>query len=732
MSQLELISVPISKSTKVDDLLCKTTFKKNEKGNFILVNAKTPLCQAIECKDNFSNKLIVIEGINNATPAVLEVLNSIYGEDGTNILLPNGSKIVKRNMNLISIFNPSDEFSREKLPGNLINKSLYFIAEDPSKNDITKIITKLFDEAQLTDKKEQEQFISSFLKAQKIAKNDITEFPITLHEVRKYISLREAIPDLDRNIFMTFIFNYHFSQKENIIRAQNELKLDKVLGNPVISYNSNKKYLIFKLSKKSEKNQIEIKIKNPDYIKTKEMINKFNSMTFNEKFCFLFLVCCIKAKKTPIIQGVTSSGKSFIIKLFAEILGQDLNIYQLNANSGISIFTGQSIMKEHFDKKEKEKLKNILKLLKIKDYNLDDISSNDFSAFKKKLEKKLKSKDLEEDDKKEYENALDTLTILKSPLNRFMHQDSELINSIRKGNWVALDGIEMANTQISEKISSLCGEIPTLNVYESGSDDLNFDASNINPNFRLFIIYNPSSKNAKKIDQTLFNKCIKFTLNSIDSSPGDATTMLYESITNNKKYIKENEIFLWSNLCSRITKYHIEETKKSKKNNDLVAGNVPFTSRNLCFIANDFHRTLENKNITIEAWLLSIFDNYYWRSFINYSKETKNKFINDTYNIIKFQPDIQFKVDQELDFTEEFKDILECLIEIQNNAAKNIEYNDFNFKNFLNYCLKVPINLEKLQSINNDLEDTILLLDNNHNMNEILKNPKCKWFRRQN
>ena len=180
-------------------------------------------------------------------------MNLIYGENGTNILLPNGSKIVKRNMNLISIFNPSDEFSREKLPGNLINKSLYFIAEDPSKNDITKIITKLFDEAQLTDKKEQEQFISSFLKSQKIAKNDITEFPITLHEVKKYISLREAIPDLDRNIFMTFIFNYHFSQKENIIKAQNELKLDKVLGNPVISYNSNKKYLIFKLSKKSKK-----------------------------------------------------------------------------------------------------------------------------------------------------------------------------------------------------------------------------------------------------------------------------------------------------------------------------------------------------------------------------------------------------------------------------------------------------------------------------------------------
>ena len=161
MLKLELVQVPISKSTKVDDLLCKTTFKKNEKGNFSLVNSKTPLCLAIECIDNFPNKLVVLEGINNATPAVLEVLNSIYGKKGTNILLPNGSKIVKGNMNLISIFNPSDDFTREKLPGNLINNSLYFIAENPSENDIKNIISNLFKEAKL-EKSEAKKFVKTF------------------------------------------------------------------------------------------------------------------------------------------------------------------------------------------------------------------------------------------------------------------------------------------------------------------------------------------------------------------------------------------------------------------------------------------------------------------------------------------------------------------------------------------------------------------------------------------
>ena len=110
-------------------------------------------------------------------------------------------------------------------------------------------------------------------------------------------------------------------------------------------------------------------------------------MTLTEKLCFLFLMCCVIAKKTPIIQGVTASGKSFIIKLLAEVLGQDLSIYQLNSNSGISLFTGQSIMKEEFDKTEKEKLKNILKLLNIKDKKIKDINSKDFSEFQRKINK---------------------------------------------------------------------------------------------------------------------------------------------------------------------------------------------------------------------------------------------------------------------------------------------------------------------------------------------------------
>ena len=63
-------------------------------------------------------------------------------------------------------------------------------------------------------------------------------------------------------------------------------------------------------------------------------------MTLSEKLCFLFLLCCIKADKVPIILGLAASGKLYIVMILTELLGYNLKIYQFNANSGISIFSG--------------------------------------------------------------------------------------------------------------------------------------------------------------------------------------------------------------------------------------------------------------------------------------------------------------------------------------------------------------------------------------------------------
>ena len=714
LTGLKPIKIVITKYTKIEDLFGKTIIK-TVKGVQTLVVSKTDFCKALECTDNTINTLIILEGINNASPSILGIINDIFGTRSSKILV-NGTPIKKNYINLICIFNSSDDMTKEKLPINIINNSLYYIVENPSNIDIKDIILNLFERENLKIKnnckftqEEAQQFFDNFIKAKEISENGIGEFPFTLNEVKKYISLRTNLPEIDKTFFMTIIFQHHFTQGENILKAQKNLKLDSFLFSPYISYNNNN--LKFKASRKSKKNQIEIKIKKSK-IDEYKLKNKFDCMTLTEKLCFLFLLCCIKADKVPIIQGLTASGKSYITMLLAELLGYKLSIYQLNANSGISIFTGQSIMNDKFSKDEKSKINKILELID-PNYSYKDLNSKSLEHNFKDFDKLIKGKNGK--GKEKYEKAKNELMLLTSTMSRFKKEDSEFVKGIREGNFVCLDGIEAATEQISQKIASLCGESKTLNIYESGDDELIFNRKNIHKNFRLFIIYNPLSKGAKKIDQTLFNNCIKFTLPSIDFEPRDITTLLYKSITNSK-----NNHF-WSDLCGRLASYHIFQVQKTMNNVDIIAGGAHFTSRILTFIYKDYNKTFKNfDNPRIEEWLKCIFDTYYWRSYISYN-DNKKYFINDAYDIIKKQPEKKYKVDEELDFKIEFKEIIEDLMAIQNYAIDNVEYNNFNFSMFVENCLKIPLNKAKIRNIANNIEDTILLLDNNITMSDEIK-----------
>ena len=427
LTGLKPIKITITKYTKIDDLFGKTVFKTIN-GVQTLIVAKTDFCKALECTDNTINTLIVLEGINNATPAILGIINDIFGPNGPKILVK-GTPITKNYINLICIFNSTDDITKEKLPINIINNSIYYIVENPSDQDIKDIIENLFERENIKHKDKKElkfspdeanQFYDNFIKSKEIAENGIGEFAFTLNEVKKYISLRTSLPEIDKTFFMTIIFQHHFTQGENILKAQKSLNLDSFFFNPSISYSEN--HLKFFASLSSRNNTIKVKIKKPKK-KEFELINKFNCMTFSEKLCFLFLLCCIKANKVPIIQGLTASGKSYIIILLAELLGYKLSIYQLNANSGISIFTGQSIMKDDFSDKERNKINKILKLINSKEITeVDELNVKTLEKVLKEFDKKIeKLKDKKE--KEKYIEAKNKLIFLTSTMCRFEKKD---------------------------------------------------------------------------------------------------------------------------------------------------------------------------------------------------------------------------------------------------------------------------------------------------------------------
>jgi hypothetical protein len=100
---------------------------------------------------------------------------------------------------------------------------------------------------------------------------------------------------------------------------------------------------------------------------------------------FIFLILYFKEKIIPIIQGETTSGKSFIIRLFSKMLGQKLNVYQMNQDTGLSIFTGQSMLNSKLTKEDEVSFKKVFSNFEeipiIKDYFVQNFENVDVEKW---------------------------------------------------------------------------------------------------------------------------------------------------------------------------------------------------------------------------------------------------------------------------------------------------------------------------------------------------------------
>ena len=110
----------------------------------------------------------------------------------------------------------------------------------------------------------------------------------------------------------------------------------------------------------------------------------------------------------------------------------------------------------------------------------------------------------------------------------------------------------------------------------------------------------------------------------------------------------------------RLAQSHIFCVEKSNELTDNFAGGVPFTSRNLNFIVEDktnnkFKDKGELKYKKIGDWIKSIFNYYYFDSFIE-----NNRKPNDYYSKIKFEDDtikcFKEKPEETVDYLVEISD----------------------------------------------------------------------------
>ena len=734
-----IINFIITQSTKIEDLLGRNQIiRKN--GQIKIEFCETKILKVLVGKEGGekngdSNIIIVFHNLNKASSALMESLCSIFNKKQLNILRPDGKSEAKSKVNLIGIINSQSNIAiKDKLPISLINSVFYYILPKLSAKEIRDIILKKFKAFNLLD--EAQEFANCFNKSREFSytKGNISYF--SLNDITKYILFRKYTKNsLDKSIILQILFAYRFIQSEFIKDIINELGFLTMKMSPIIKNKEN--YLSIGFKNKEVKN--EIRLSYFGKVNNDEILKKINTLNIKQKQCILFLALSILCKRACVIQGDTASGKTYIIRLFAEMLGQKLIVYQINKETGLSIFSGQSILLNHLEQEEISRIIQYFEILSKKDYlqtyinetfslknfNNDSIvnqwSVTRFNTLIEKIREYVKSnnKDMKEEEYDKFIRIANELEDLIQPYKRFKKNKSMFIEALEKGYWVLIDGIESANPVISDKLIGLCEEKAELDLTETGENSIfsdNPENKKIHPNFHLFINYNPLNKsNTNQLNEIFLNKCLTFTLAPMDVDIESSAQIVY-GYMKNSNYINEA---LCQDISSKVAIIHQEMNKKCNENPDFFSGGIEFTGRIIKFISEEISKS-KDENDLCEHLVNAL--------YLNYINSINNK--NDISNIAKVKDIIKNNLKKTYSFDTgekniflKYSEIFKILRNIQ-RITKNLTSDyDFNFVDFLKLLKKVELN--DLKIILHYINETLKLL--NEFVGDSIKD-KIKYF----
>ena len=730
-----IINIYLSENTKKEDLLGKITatvaanveplgpqpLERAQNENIKVDFIKTDLLKAL-INENKETYAIIFHNINKATAGIFEILENIFDNSKENILLPNGENMKKNDQNppyLFGIFDSENgKINRNSLPKFILRTCIYFIVQNPNGGDIHKIITSKFREKKY--KLESNYFEDKFLMASQIQNNytssDNTN-PLSLNDINKFISFRDiTYQKLDISIISQFIFVYRHTENEKIQEIIKELKFKAFNFIPKFSFSKEK--LRIEIEENEDGNEQEgiqafdLKLKN-EFIDKDETQRKLNTLTKPQKHCLLFLACSILTKCSIVLQGNTNSGKTHLITLFAEMMGKKLHIYQMNKDINLSMFFGQSSIRKLNSKEICEINQLCRELSNMIGYeNISNIwNPSQFSGLCKAFEGYSSTNKNYKQAKEIYEKIKELISLT----NRFESTASPFCEALIKGDWVLIEQIESAPSDIIEKLIPLCEEKPELKIIK-GTEEITYKQDNkedrnksINKDFRIFFTFNPYNRE-KKIHPSLFNKSIVFTLPQIDSTLEYCSKIYYGKLKN-INYPSE----LSKQISGRLSNVHKtakDDSLKDNLNNENIRTNEPiFTGRTIKFISNEITNLDKNQmkldeningNYLIEL-IMSTLEHYYFNYFDSLKKgENLEQFKDGLISSFKNKPP---KIEtEEDDLTVIYSDIYQDLELISNIKQNNEDLHNFKLSNFLNKTLSIKYKhlkgvLEKMRRI---------------------------------
>ena len=705
-----VVNIYLSENTKNDDLLGKIT--ATTENNIIKVDfIETDLLKALINENNEKNA-IIFHNINKASPGIFEILENIFDFNKENILLPNGENKKKNIDNppyLFGIFDSENgKINRNSLPNFLLRSCIYFIVQNPNGEDIHKIITSNFKNKKY--KLESNYFEDKFLTAVQIQNNytSSNDNPLSLNDINKFLSFRDkTYSKLDINIISQFIFVYRHTDNDKIQEIINKLQFKAFNFIPKFSYIKDEIFRIVieenEINDKKTSDFLELKIKKCKKIEVEDIYRRIETLTNPQKHCLLFLSCSILSNSSIILQGNTNSGKSHLINLFADMLGKQLYVYQMNKDISTTMFFGQSMIRElsRDDNKEISELCKELSSLVLYDKKNFGWNPNNFNELCEKFEKMGKNNSNYYKANQIYKKIKDKISLTK----RFEPIFSPFCEALNKGYWILIEQIESAPIEIIEKLIPLCGDNPELKIIK-GTKEITYKRNNligeenINDQFRIFFTFNPYN-NESKINTSLFSKCVVFTLPQVDSTPEYSAKIYYGSFKN-----VNYPMGLSKEISGRLSNVHNISKNKMKNDNLEESKNFSenqFTGRTIKFIANELtnlnkNQMKFNQNITdkyLSDVIKSTFEHYYFNSF-NSSNNLEPFKIFKSSIIDNFcqKPKIKIEMGDD-DLYKLYKDIFDEMEKIKLILSKINDFDEeddeyiFHLSNFWNKCLTI-------------------------------------------
>jgi MoxR-like ATPase len=754
----DVIYFNISNSTTVEDLFCKKMPVEKD-GNMIFIDIRSLLLEGIDANvKKEKNCIIILDNIQLANTNVLESLIPLFDINIKSILVQ-GEEVIKRSYNLIGLFDSSMESKEinDFLPDAIKHSTILYKNSKYQKREYClKIIEKMFGE-EYNDENESkiEYYLNAFIKLNNyVIEKQIKEL-FTFNDFKKLLFfLKKSRTDeldptssiFDIQTITQLLLVYKFDKKE-MINSANEILGNSLASDfwPIFSYLSDE-------NKEDEMEEDEFQIapdnkgENLSYptkisknkIQRKELLLKTHSLSPDQRRGIIFLMLSVLSDVPCVIQGVTASGKTHLIRLFCELLGIIPLIIDVNNDTGISVLLKQLVPKEELEiekiKALKKKIKQLIKKEKKfsseeikKIINLDNSDEWVPSNFRNLL--KLIEEKASEISNENILLVSDLKSLLKEQLSFFKHlsnEDSSFIKAMINGDWVILDGIESAQPELYQRLSSLCDlENQNLTMYDNGPEyvytkNAENEKFKIHPNFRLFITYNPDeAEPSKKLPHSFLNKCLTFSLGSIDENIRTTSLVLSGVFLIEKLYRELEEEYYNKNkeklhsqmpemrkkeiinnilkedlriLGIKFASIHHYSNELAIKNKEDFAGKKTFSGRSIKFILN----SLKIRQKQLEEGIISVIQDIYCYPYKKSQKELKssliNKFLETPNNEL-----MQFLRNDEINVEEKYKSIKKDLISIEKNPEISFDMYEFIISTFVYIYKDIPYLIEELE-----------------------------------